>query len=526
MCGIIGFSSKTNTYNLEKIKTLLLCNSYERGGDGVGVYTPKSGIIKNNIPAERFILSEEFKTKLLDDKTLLAHARKSSSGQKTINNTHPFEYDDIIAVHNGTLQKHFDLAKDYNLKHDEWYIDSHVICKALSLDLLNNGYEKYPKVFNKYKGFATVVYYSKKTNSLYVHRDQDRAIYYGFIDNSIYISSLDYSLKLIGCEVVNVFEPNKIYTIKNGSIVNILDKPIDKNYIKLASSSDIDKKYVFTKLSYEINIKGNGFTGFEKSVLDIEPKALIGYKLKYIHNSINYADSYQCGEKEANVTKNNFYQILDARREYDSVAKTTDIQFKFIDNKKQEKWLSNSKFDITNFIFVNGNYALVTANLFNTKTDEKVANKGEFVKILNHKFGEKDCYVKFVSGKCLWCDLDYLEVLTEENNIAASKVFNKQEESPFIEDKASNDIKLLNAAVLEEDDMTDDENDKKEELDDEEYLDFTVVKAYLKNICGSLDNLSKKRKIILSEEIYAITNKIKKIKKTSDIIDLVYDGKE
>lgn len=518
MCGILGFSSKTNNYDLEKIKTLMLCNSYERGGDGLGIFTPKTGVIKDNVSAQKFILSEDFKNKLLDDKILIGHARKSSSGGKTVNNTHPFEYDNIVAVHNGTLQKHSELAREYNLKHTDWYIDTHVICKALSLDITKKGYDVYPEVFTKYQGFATIVYYSKETNSIYVHRDKDREIYYGFIDNSLYISSLEYSLKIIGCEDIKVFEPDKIYRIKDGIIDDVIEKPVIKEYLRLASIKDITKKYIISKLSYEIGIKNNIFTGITTHVLDSEPKCVIGYKLRYTNFSINYGSHYNTSEKEANVTKNKFYEILDIRRQYESSLKTTEIQFKFIDNNKEEKWVSHTKFDISNFIFVKNRYAKVTANLFNTRTEEKVANIGEFVKIINHDFGSLECKVLFECGKIMDCDIKYLEVLDEDAHKVAHLVFTKEKkESPFKNEEK--DIKLLNPP-LEEDMEVDDEEDEYEE----DFISFAAVKKYLNNLSKDLDGLVSNKLTIPSHGINKIVSNINKIKETSDIIDLTYNG--
>ena len=44
-CGLIGFSGKTN-FDKEKINLLMLWNSFERGKDATGIYTPKNGLVK------------------------------------------------------------------------------------------------------------------------------------------------------------------------------------------------------------------------------------------------------------------------------------------------------------------------------------------------------------------------------------------------------------------------------------------------------------------------------------------------
>ena len=53
-CGLIGYSGKKN-FNKDKINLVMLWNSFERGRDSTGIYSPKNNLIKEADPAAKFL---------------------------------------------------------------------------------------------------------------------------------------------------------------------------------------------------------------------------------------------------------------------------------------------------------------------------------------------------------------------------------------------------------------------------------------------------------------------------------------
>lgn len=220
MCGIIGYSGKEN-YDLDKIKFLMLWNSYERGKDATGIYTPSSGVLKDNDPAHRFFYLKEMK-KLVPDNQLIAHVRAKTIGQNLAKNAHPFDVDDIVLAHNGTLIEYFDLATKYGMKGTDWDVDSQILAKGVSLAFKEGTTIDNLKIdaFSEYRGAVAALFYSKSLDTMFVFRDDQRPLYYAYDKNKdMYISSIDDALRALDLEDIKQFEPNNLYVIDHGVIV-------------------------------------------------------------------------------------------------------------------------------------------------------------------------------------------------------------------------------------------------------------------------------------------------------------------
>jgi len=233
MCGIVCFSGKTN-FNLDKINLLLYWNYKERGSDATGFYTPKTGLIKNCDKAEDFLVSQ--REKLSEDTMLIGHVRQGTVGKQNPSNAHPFEYKmegkagTIIGLQNGTLSNHSRLANEYGLKHADWDTDTQVLYQCMAKDCN-------PKVITKLEGSAALVWTDtsiKNNTTLYIYRNSERPLYYGKLPEGMYISSIEKSLKVIGCTDIKQFEEETLFTIKEGVItkenkVIVKKKPVSTN---------------------------------------------------------------------------------------------------------------------------------------------------------------------------------------------------------------------------------------------------------------------------------------------------------
>jgi asparagine synthetase B (glutamine-hydrolysing) len=128
MCGIFGFSELTeNTRRLAPVLGLLM---EARGDDswgaaGNGRYLKFGCAISKN-----FELPEYF-----NDRPLIVHTRAASVGAVCMENAHPFYFEKennegwICGIHNGHINNHKDLAKQYNreFKVDSMHIYRHIL---------------------------------------------------------------------------------------------------------------------------------------------------------------------------------------------------------------------------------------------------------------------------------------------------------------------------------------------------------------------------------------------------------------
>lgn len=210
MCGIIAYSGNDN-FLIDKITNLLLYNT-TRGTDGSGWYNDGK-ITKGK--DDVFDLLKKNITNIKKEKIFIGHTRNATSGGKNDNNSHPFEYGSIIGVHNGSSKMLlYQLCQQYSLQFKDIDVDSQVLIQQLSL---NNGY----KILKEWDGPIAVVFVNKTTpDILYCFRNHERPLFRGKIGNNVYISSLEESLSIIGCEKIKEFKQDFLYKIKDGKIID------------------------------------------------------------------------------------------------------------------------------------------------------------------------------------------------------------------------------------------------------------------------------------------------------------------
>lgn len=209
MCGIIAFSGNPdNKFNIDKIKLLLMLNQ-DRGKDSYGYYTPETGIIKDTGKVELCLIKKDFTVP--ESSTFIGHVRSSTVGASVKDNAHPFNYGNIVLAMNGTLTNHWDLLRDYKFKYMDFDVDSQVLAAMINKD-------QNKSALSKILGSCAVVYTDTTTGNLYCYRNNDRPLFRGNIDGSMYISSIENSLKIIGCVDVKEFKEDNLYEIKDGAI--------------------------------------------------------------------------------------------------------------------------------------------------------------------------------------------------------------------------------------------------------------------------------------------------------------------
>jgi len=175
MCGIIGVAGAVDWKSEKMFKDLLILDIL-RGKHSTGVasmYGAKGArqfrVAKDSLNAVDFMDTKAF-TNVMAPKSriLLGHNRAATRGAITTQNAHPFEFEHIMGVHNGTLTSYYNMhnSKDYQ-------VDS----QALYSELNENGVIS---MWGKLNGAAALAWIDKRNNTLNFLRNKERKLYYAF----------------------------------------------------------------------------------------------------------------------------------------------------------------------------------------------------------------------------------------------------------------------------------------------------------------------------------------------------------
>jgi len=251
VCGLVGFSGP-EPFNKQNIDTLMYINSLERGLDATGIYSNLNELQKDIIPGWKFITES---VDLVPDTMFMGHVRSKTVGVNSIINAHPFKRDNCILIHNGTLKNHWDLLKKYDLKIEDYSVDSDIITLCLNKSV-------YFSVLSEIEGSAALIFHDIRIkNRLYVFKNKERPLFRGHIGPNMYISSLEESLELINCINIKEFDNDKLYTLEDGLFIG--------EALNIAS---IPYKHVYPKTPDTIKFN------------DYESRKLIGCNVRMKHN--------------------------------------------------------------------------------------------------------------------------------------------------------------------------------------------------------------------------------------------------
>ena len=179
MCGIVGFANNSNAINKQNdlkdwIKQALIMDTI-RGRHSTGLASlsgncDKWEYIKETMPGWNFVdwkPAEEALSRAKSASAVIGHNRLATMGKINTHTAHPFKYDDIIGVHNGTL-RYCDLPS-----YHQFEVDSMALISAIN----EIGAKE---TFEKAKGAFAAVWIDLSDDTLNFIRNSERSLYFAW----------------------------------------------------------------------------------------------------------------------------------------------------------------------------------------------------------------------------------------------------------------------------------------------------------------------------------------------------------
>jgi len=174
MCGIVGLAGNINVKEREVFKDMLIACQV-RGRDATGAISigmdNSVGWAKTvGTPDRLFELkSWDRAVDRYNSKILIGHCRSKTVGENTHQNAHPFDHENIIGVHNGTLE--FGWRRDKSA--DGFKVDSDWLLSQISERSVE---EVIPEV----AGAWTLNWWDRRNNTLNFLRNDERPLHFAW----------------------------------------------------------------------------------------------------------------------------------------------------------------------------------------------------------------------------------------------------------------------------------------------------------------------------------------------------------
>lgn len=274
MCGLVGVAARTVTDQLKNAFNDMLYLDVLRGEDSTGVAAISNAHLPNpevelfkevGSAAELFYLhAKGGRNKSLTFKPVsiyLGHNRAATQGKVNSENAHPFEFDNVVGAHNGTLQMS-SLTTFHGYK--DFEVDSQILYSHLSHT------QNIDEVWAKAEGAMALVYWDKANRKLNMIRNSQRPLWvaYSEDDKQVLWASESWMIYIAcsrrGIKIKEPFEiqVNTLYTFTT------LDTPgVDfgkVRHVERAVAPFVPKPVV----PYQYPFRGRNGNGYEGSIWD------------------------------------------------------------------------------------------------------------------------------------------------------------------------------------------------------------------------------------------------------------------
>lgn len=161
------------THTEKTVFNQLLCVDVLRGKHSTGVALVSSGgdvdVFKKAVNVQDFFDFSTYQTLMKSSyNCMLGHNRYATKGAINNVNAHPFEFDNIVGMHNGTLKTYWQLDNSKDFTVDSECLYSHI-----------NG-NNIQSAIDKVDGAYALTWFDKRTNQLHFLRNKERPLCYCF----------------------------------------------------------------------------------------------------------------------------------------------------------------------------------------------------------------------------------------------------------------------------------------------------------------------------------------------------------
>ena len=229
MCGITGVINLSNLkfgVTEKKLFRDLLVATSLRGKHSTGMFTvpfkndEPVKILKRAVCAGEFIELDNFSSMMkdFDDyKYVVGHTRYATNGQVNDENAHPFNQDNIVLVHNGSVGNKHDICVLGGKVGSDCKVDS----ESLAIALSKNNIEDF---IQKVEGAFTIVWYDTTKRELHFIRNTERPLHFGVVKDEDVILFASEAEALYFVAQRNEVELSKIFSLDVGTLLTF-----DKN---------------------------------------------------------------------------------------------------------------------------------------------------------------------------------------------------------------------------------------------------------------------------------------------------------
>ena len=174
MCGLAGVAGNTSAKIRDAFLDLLLITQL-RGRDATGIFTVKAdnstAVCKEVGPPDNL-----FDRKSFDDclrgvpKVMAGHCRAKTVGDNNRLNAHPYDYDNVVGMHNGTLKNYYSM-EGYDYKRTDSYTLYHNVDRY-GIDMTMSAIDE--------DGAWALVWWDKNENRLNFLRNDKRPLWFAW----------------------------------------------------------------------------------------------------------------------------------------------------------------------------------------------------------------------------------------------------------------------------------------------------------------------------------------------------------